>query len=53
MDDKRNTLDGKCLTLDIASSPDILRGASRGEGTRDAPLRMSAGEATLDTNCHS
>ena len=30
----------------LASPADILRRASRGEGTRDARLRMSAGEAT-------
>ena len=38
----------------IASPADILRGASRvpslcGEGTRDARLRMSAGEANAKT----
>ena len=41
---------GSCLAL--ASPADILRGASRvpsprGEGTRNAPLRMSAREASL------
>ena len=44
--------DSSCLHLTLASPADILRSASRvhsprGEGTRDARLRMSAGEANL------
>ena len=34
--------------IDLASPADILRRASRGEGTRDACLRMSPGKARID-----